>query len=312
MPRRVREKSLQCALVAAILLIGGCGGEAESDSQTASDSIATTAPSSNVLLAPLDTAGAAVRIGAMEPITQREGYDNQPAFTSDSRALLWTSIRDAQSDVYHRSVPTAGDSTARLTRTPESEYSPTLRPKGGLSVVRVEADGRQRLWHYSAQGTPIAPLLPDADSVGYHAWLDRTRVALFVLGDPPTLHVADVATGRDTVVASRIGRSLRPVPGTSAVSFVRVHQDSTTTLRRLEADGDAFRTERITATPGRGTREFHAWTPGGTLLMAADQALQAWHPSEARWRAVASLDTVAVSRLAVSPSAEWLALIDGQ
>jgi hypothetical protein len=46
--------------------------------------------------------------------------------------------------------------------------------------------------------------------------------------------------------------------------------------------------------------------------MAADQALQAWHPSGAEWRAVASLDTVAVSRLAVSPSAEWLALVDGQ
>jgi hypothetical protein len=222
--------------------------------------------------------------------------------------LLWTSIRGGQSDVYRHSLREKRTST-RLTRTPESEYSPTLRPDGGLSVVRVEQDGRQRLWHYAAGGEPIAPLLPHADSVGYHAWLGPDRVALFVLGTPPTLHVANVRTGADTVVASRIGRSLRSVPGAPAVSFVRVQRDSTTAIHRLEEDEGHLRTRRLTATPGAGTGDFHAWTPGGTLLMATEQALHAWRPADAEWRRVASLDGIEVSRLAVSPSAEWVALV---
>jgi hypothetical protein len=307
----LRLSSLQSVLVPLLVvaLAGiGCGGEADSDSGAVGDSIATAAPSTDILLAPLDTTGGSVRVGAMEPVTQRPGYDNQPAFTPEGDGLLWTSIRGGQSDVYRHSLGGERGAKARLTRTPESEYSPTPRPDGGLSVVRVERDGRQRLWHYSARGEPIAPLVSGADSVGYHAWLGPDRVALFVLGTPPALHVANVRTGTDTVVASRIGRSLRSVPGASAVSFVRVHRDSTTAIHRLEGNG-GLRTRRLTATPGAGTGDFHAWTPGGTLLMATKQALHAWRPPDAEWRRVASLDEIEVSRLAVSPSAEWMALV---
>ena len=303
-----------CSSLFALLSVGlassGCGDKSAPDAPTAGDSIATAAPTSNVLLAPLDTTGRTVSLGPRTPVTQRPGYDNQPAFTPDSKALLWTSIRGEQSDIYRQSVGTGDTSTTRLTETSVSEYSPTPRPRGGLSIVRVEEDGRQRLWHYSAQGEPREPIFPGADSVGYHAWLDRNRVALFVLGTPPTLHVAHTATGRDTVIASRIGRSLRAVPGESAVSFVRVRADSTTAVHRLEDEEGALRTRLLTETPGAGTGDFHAWTPGGTLLMATEQGLQAWHPDTPEWRTVAPLEDLTVSRLAVSPSAEWIALVD--
>jgi Tol biopolymer transport system component len=298
------------ALLVVGLAAGGCADDPGSDAQTAGDSIATAAPTSTVLLAPLDTTGDAVRLGAMAPATQRSGYDNQPAFAPDDEALLWTSIRGGQSDVYRRSIRTGDTSTTRLTATSVSEYSPTPQSGGGLSVVRVEEDGRQRLWHYSAQGDPVEPILPEADSVGYHAWLDPDRVALFVLGDPPTLHLANTETGRDTVIASRIGRSLRSIPGGSAVSFVRVREDLTTAVYRLDDDNGVLRTRRLTSTPGAGPGTFHAWTPGGTLLMATDQSLRAWEPVPPEWRTVAPLENRAVTRLAVSPSAEQIALVD--
>jgi len=295
-------------LVVVGLATGGCGSNPGSDSQTAGDSIATAAPTSNVLLASLDTIGGTVRLGPREPVTQRSGYDNQPAFTPEGGGVLWTSIRGEQSEVYRRSFAAEDPSTTRLTRTPESEYSPTPRPGGGLSVVRVEADGRQRLWHYSAQGEPIVPIFPDADSIGYHAWLDQDRVALFVLDSPPTLHLANAVTGRDTVIASRIGRSVRSIPGVPAVSFVRVHADSTTAIHKLKADG-GLHTRRLTATPETGTGDFHAWMPDGTLLMATDESLWTWRPNGAGWRPAASLDDIDVSRLAVSPSADRMALV---
>jgi hypothetical protein len=257
-----------------------------------------------VYVAPLHSTDDSVRVGRPRPVTSRPGYDNQPAFLPDGAGLVWTSIRDGQADVYRSGT---GDGAVRLTHTPESEFSPTPRPGGTMTLVRVEADGRQRLWRYRLDGTPEAPVLPAADSVGYHAWLDRARVALFVLGSPPTLRVADVDAGTDTVVAARIGRSIRAVPGRAAVSFVTVGPDSSTAIHVVEA-GD-LTPRRLVGTPGDGTGDFHAWTPQGHLLMAAEGRLYAWHPDAPDWRAVASVDSLSASRLAVSPSGTRLALV---
>jgi Tol biopolymer transport system component len=291
-------------LIAALALLGsGCADPPSSQESAAGDSIAATAPGTDIYVAPLDTTGEMLSMGTPRPVTTQLGYDNQPTFLLDGSGLVWTAIRDGQADVYR----SGDDGGTRLTRTPESEFSPTPRPNDRMTVVRVEADGRQRLWTYRLDGTPVEPVLPDADSVGYHAWLDSSRVALFVLGTPPTLHVADRTAGTDTVVATRIGRSLQPVPGGTDVSFVQVGPDSTTAIHVL--DGETLTTRRLAATPGRGTGNFHTWTPGGHVLMATDGALQAWHPERDGWRVVADLDTMSVSRLAVSPSGDRLAFV---
>jgi hypothetical protein len=284
-------------------LVGGCADSSEPGASAAGDSIAATAPGTDVFVASLDTAGGSLRVGKPRPVTTRPGYDNQPAFLPDGAGLVWTAIRDGQADVYRW----ADGATEQLTNTPESEFSPTPRPPGRLTLVRVETDGRQRLWRYRGDGTPMEAVLPDADSVGYHAWLDSTRVALFVLGTPPILQVANLATGTDTVVARRIGRSLQSMPGRAAVSFVQVGPDSTTAIHRL--DGASLSTQRLTATPGEGTGDFHAWTPDGHLLMAVEGALVAWTRGAGGWQTVASLDTMDVSRLAVSPSGDRLAMV---
>lgn len=270
----------------------------------AEEGTAASAPGTDIVIAPLDVVGDSLRLGAPTPITTRPGYDNQPAFGLDESALVWTSIRDGQADVYRQAEE--GAAPTQLTDTPESEYSPTPRP-GGMTVVRVEADGRQRLWRYEADGTPAAPVLPEADSVGYHAWLDRTHVALFVLGTPPTLQVVNVETGTDTVVARRIGRSLQSVPGRDAISFVKVGPDSSTSIHQL--DGTSLTTRQLAATPPDESGGDHAWTPGGRLLMATDDSLVVWDREHAHWDPQAVLDTMNVSRLAVSPSGDRLAMV---
>ena len=287
------------------LVTGGCAESSESGRSTASDSIATTAPGTDVVMASLEASGDTLRMGSPRPVTTRPGYDNQPAFLRDGGGLVWTAIHGGQADVYRQSGD--GGEPRRVTATPKSEFSPTPRPGGARTVVRVEADGRQRLWRYRPDGTPDAPVLPDADSVGYHAWLDSSRVALFVLGSPPTLRVANVETGTDTVVARRIGRSLQPVPGQSAVSFVRVGPDSSVTLHRL--DGDSLTTRRLTTAPTDNPNGDHAWTPDGHLLLPAADSLLSWRRGRDRWWAVAALDTMDASRLAVSPSGDRLAMV---
>jgi hypothetical protein len=250
-------------------------------------------------------------------ITNSPGYDNQPSFTPDGGAVLFTSIRGGtQTDIYRYTI--ASGSVARVTNTPESEYSPTLTPDHGLTVVRVEADGTQRLWRFSADGHDPQIVLDRVMPVGYYAWSDEHTIALFVLGtpgtkEPSTLQIADTLTGKTRTLATDIGRSLLPIPGGHTVSFVQREQqaDKTTlTIKELNPATGAI----TTLTPSvEGTTEVSAtWIADGTLLATHNDHLYAWRRGAERWTDVAALDRLGLknaSRLAVSPDGKWIAIV---
>jgi hypothetical protein len=248
------------------------------------------------------------RVGPPVNVTHRPGYDNQPSFLPGGRAFLYTVIgEDAQADIYRYDLAAA--TSTRLTTTPESEYSPTPLPNGrGFSVVRVEADSTQRLWAFDLDGSHPRLLLPGVKPVGYHAWIDSVTVALFVLGTPATLQLADLRTGKADTVVRDVGRSPQPVPGRAAVSVVW-HRDSTT--RWIALVDAATRTPQPFA-PLPDSADFHAWTPDGTLLASAGTRVLRWDPAAARWVAIADFAAAgltSITRLAVSPNGDRLALV---
>src|SRR4029077_14072444 len=117
-----------------------------------------------------------------------------------------------QTDIYRYDV--VSGTTAQVTRTPESEYSPTVTPDGAhISVIRVEADGTQRLWRFTIEGGAPELVLPGIKPVGYHAWATCHPLALLVLGSPASLQVADTSTGGADVLVRGIGRSIQQIPG---------------------------------------------------------------------------------------------------
>src|SRR5258707_11489719 len=127
-------------------------------------------PDTEIYLAPLSMSGGRLTVGPPVNITSSPGYDNQPSFAPDGRSVLFTSLRGgAQTDIYRYDI--AAGRVARVTNTPESEYSPTVTPDGAhISVIRVEADGTQRLWRFTMDGTEPELVLADVKPVGYHAW----------------------------------------------------------------------------------------------------------------------------------------------
>lgn len=241
-------------------------------------------------------------------LTDRPGYDNQPAFTLDGQALLYTAMDSTgQTDIYRIDLNTKA--RTRLTYTAEtSEYSPTPMDKGGFSVVRVEPDETQRLWHFDDAGGNPSVLLEDIQPVGYHAWADSATLALFVLGEPPTLQVASRATGTADTLAWHIGRSLHKVPGAHAVSFVQKSETDPWTIQRLDL---ATRTS-TTITATRPDREDYTWTPDGHLLMADGAILYRWTPGTDGWTQIADFTEMGLAdltRLALSPDGTLLALV---
>ena len=175
-------------------------------------------PDTDVWLARLGPDGA---ITQPINITDRKGYDNQPSFTPDGKAILFTRRDGEQTDIYTYDFTSRSSLPTPVTNTPESEYSPTVTPDGaGISVIRVEADGSQRLWRFTRDGQSPQLVLANVKPVGYHAWGPGGTLALFVLGNPNTLQVADTRTGRATIVAQRIGdRCTASRAATRSVSF---------------------------------------------------------------------------------------------
>lgn len=268
-------------------------------------------PDTEIYLAPLTANGSLPSVGTPMNVTNSPGYDNQPFFTPDGAAILFTSARGGQTDIYRFDLATK--QTSRVTDTPESEYSPIVTPDGGISVIRVEADGTQRLWRFGADGRDPKLILADVKPVGYHAWSGDHTLALFVLGSPATLQIADTVTGKARVVARDIGRSVARIPGGRTISFVqrtRSGSDVAYSIREFDPDGDREKT--LIGSPVPGAEPDCAWAPNGTLLVAAGGKLYGWVPGASSWTVVADLERLGlrgVSRLAVSPDARLLAIV---
>jgi dipeptidyl aminopeptidase/acylaminoacyl peptidase len=267
------------------------------------------------------TAGQTVAISGVINISNDPEYDNQPSFTPDSRAVLFTSKRDGkQTDIYRYDI--ASKTLTQLTHTPESEYSPLVTPDGKtFSVIRVEADNTQRLWRFDLDGTNPRVVLENVKPVGYHAWIDATHLALFVLGaqgQPATLQIADTTTGKADVVATNIGRCLAVRPRTTPTQVTYV--DKSVKPWMLAELNPTTRTPEPVVPLSGGTGgggaspEDYAWDASidqGRLIVPSGPSALITMTTDGRTGLLdlSATGVTNITRLAVSPDSKWIAFV---
>ncbi|HSA54885.1 MAG TPA: hypothetical protein VLE53_04235 [Gemmatimonadaceae bacterium] len=273
------------------------------------DAAAQAPPATDIFLAPLSQRDGRLVVGAARNLTERSGYDNQPSWSPDGHAIFFTAQANGQTDIY-RLEPASG-TLSRVTETaPESEYSATVTPDGrAISVIRVERDSTQRLWRVPLAGGPSTVILEHVKPVGYHAWADSVTLALFVLGSPNTLQVADTRTGRADTAGTSIGRSLHRIPGQRLVSFV--HKASRDEWWLAVLDPYSRSVERMVRMPA-GVEDY-AWTPEGIAIAGDGSTLKAYDPRRrGGWETIADLASSGlgeITRLAVSPRGDAIAIV---
>lgn len=259
-----------------------------------------------------------IKLGKPLNITPRNGYDNQPSFSADGNSVLYTAIMEGseKSDIYLYDID-RGEVVQLCNTDSTAEYSPVQMPdEKYFSVVRVEEDdSTQRMWKFPFDIAHHSPelLLEKTEPVGYYTWYDSTKLAMFVLGDPMSLHLATPGDSTSFLAAGHVGRCIQPVPGLqNRISFVHKLPNSNWLIKELDTSN--MNAETITETLPKS--EDYCWTPEGELLMGSEGKLYIWSAAattgDIRWREIADFTGGPLEkfyRIAISPSGDRIALV---
>ena len=266
-------------------------------------------PENEVYLAPITGAGPTLKVGAPRNISNHAGYDNQPKFEADGRGIVFTR-GDAASRTDIVRYDLVSRRIAPVKETAESEYSATPMPDGrGYGVIRVELDGVQRLWRLDpARDKGDDLLVATTRPIGYFAFPEPHVVAAFVLGNPPTLQLIDIASEESRIIATNVGRSIQKIPGRAAASFLHKVSADNWVIKEVDAQGGV---KDIARAPK--DREDYAWLNDGTLLISSGAKILALKPGiDAEWREIADFETLGIkdlSRLATSARGDQIAIV---
>jgi len=279
-----------------------------------------------------DAINASWQLGEAKAVTDRDGYDNQPAFTPDSQAILLSSDRGGtHQDIYQywindKHQDDDGKVALQLTQITdtkgESEYSPQPTPNGTRYVVE-QGVPHQSVW-IEETGTARKRAINSMIPSGYYAHhpevgtLIWARYAYSLYFEP----LGEVADERHFVVANA-GRSIHAIPNEQAFSYLHKQPDGERVIKRF-APGSGSHTPLISV--GRGSEDY-GWSGNGWIFNIEANQLRAWPSSSkttntdqtlrwqsALWQTVSKLAPPtqthhSPSRIAISPDNRHLAIV---
>jgi Tol biopolymer transport system component len=257
---------------------------------------------SEIYMADLVITETGISLSNHKNITNRKGYDNQPYFHPDKPLVYFSSFNDQErADI--KTYNYRNNKTELFTQTNVREYSPTVTPdEKFISCIIQRDDGAQDLGKFPTKGGSPQVLIKNL-IVGYHAWISPDQLALFVLGEPLTLRLYNLSTGKDTILAHGIGRSLHKIPNVNGFSYV----DKSSAQWKIKSWIDG-KLEVITET--LSGREDLAWAPDGKIIMSDGRQFFFYDPKQkGKWQMFFASELKGVSRIAVSADGKKIAFV---
>lgn len=264
-------------------------------------------PSTDIFIVNLKTKDGKYEFSKPVNITHREGYDNQPSFTSDGMNILYSSMPDtSQTDIFVFHIKDS--TTTQLTKTSESEYSPVMTDSNHISAIRVDEDKAQRLYtiDLDADQEPIT-IIQSTDSAAYYARMNDSVIAVCVLNKIMDLHIYDLPSEQYVVISSNVGRCLVKFPGTDDLCFIQNATGGDRTIMRYNhQSGEIF----LVGPALKGSEDFTIM-PDGKFLMGAEGKLFELDPNTSAWNEIADFSETTGSfyRLVASPNGKRIALV---
>ncbi len=233
-----------------------------------------------------------------------EGYNNQPYFMNDEELYLTVQLAEdtTQTDIYSLNFKT-GVKT-QVTATSESEYSPTyqydmfnnIKSKPQFTCIRVENDANesQRLWRFPMSRKDNGKAIFEGQNeIGYHAWVNNYEAALFIVGDPHRLIIANNKDGTTQNIGANIGRCLQRNSG-DEIHYVRKLSPDAWFIRSINPVTKKTRSI-VETVPGS---EDFVLMPDGSILMAKDSKIYHWNPTlSIDWIEIADLQNYGIGNI---------------
>lgn len=252
-----------------------------------------------------------IRLSNPINISSNPGYDNQPTFTEDGLAVMFSSEREGQTDIAQYNL--AEGYRTWITNTPDSEYSPAPFPKKKkyFTCVRLNKDESQHLYKYAYKKKPPEVMMPSL-RVGYYLWFDEKTLVTFVIGDIETLQVSNFKFDIKYPIAKNIGRSLQKIPASAGfkgqISYLSLEHGSPEIYAV-----DPTKSEPVYITDALESSQDMVWTPSGSMIMGNETGLFRYRSDFSKeWLPViieSDLPLKGFSRLAISPNGKKIAVV---
>ena len=207
-------------------------------------------------------------------VSNNEGYDNQPSFYNDN-LLTYVSSRNNQTDIATFNI--RDNKVSYINSTPNGgEYSPVKIPNSkDISAVRLDNDGKQRLYRYNIKTGESTELIKDL-VVAYYMWFDESTVISAVIeNNGLNLFVTDINTQKSRKYATNVGRSFHKIPNSKLVSFVSKEDDKWLIKSLNPLTGE---TKIITQT--LPNVEDMCWLINGCILIPSENRIYTFNPKK--------------------------------
>ncbi|WP_425075909.1 nuclear transport factor 2 family protein [Psychroserpens sp. S379A] len=245
-----------------------------------------------IFLYDLEVKASKITIKNAKNISNNEGYDNQPSFLND-RYILFASTRNGQTDI--AKYDTRYDSKSWLNSTEGGEYTPLKIPnKNDISAVRLDPDGKQRLYRYNGSNGESSELIQDL-VVAYYTWFDENTVVSAVIEEENlNLYVTNLSDGKSQKYATNVGRSFHKIPNSNLVSFISKENDSQWQIKSLNPSTGAI---KLIANTINGVEDI-CWLDNKTLVSGKDNILYKLRlQRDNNWKQIADLKPDGITKI---------------
>ncbi len=278
--------------------------------------LAYAQPSTDIYLFDMKISSSNISLSKPVNITHRKGYDNQPSFAPNGNLIYYTSAIDTLGNTEIKTYNYLTKKTNLFTHSVEGEYSPTVTPdEKYVSCIFGKNVGKKNVTQYLVKypiggGKPIV-LINDL-VVGYHAWVNKKQLVIFVLGDSGknTLHYYNVANKADKIITNHPGITLQKIPGENTVGFINKSDSNNLMIKKIELN--TFKILSVCKTIGNG--EFVTWINKDLIIMSDGKDIFFNRLNHNKsWEKIAINGDISflksVTRLAVNADATKLAVV---
>jgi hypothetical protein len=245
-----------------------------------------------IFLFDLVTTSSKIELKSAKNISNSQDYDNQPSFLKDDK-IVYASARNGQTDIVQYFNNYA--SKVWLNYTDGSEYSPLKIPnKNAVSAVRLDIDGKQRLYSYSLSNGASTELIQNL-VVAYYTWYDKNNIVSAVIeGDDLNLYVTEIKQGKSRKYDTKVGRSFHKIPNSNLVSFISKKNKKQWQIKSLDPITGEI---KVIANTMDGVEDI-CWLNGRTMLAGKGSRLyKLTLKRDNNWKKITDLSSQGITKI---------------